>query len=74
MEAVGSHRELIFISDEQLNEKPLYRMAVHRSQAVRFLRSCLTVSCLKMVIRMHQTSVAQSLQIFVADPVPFFRK
>ena len=40
MEAVGSHRELIFLSEEQLNEKPLYRMAVHRSQAVRFLRSC----------------------------------
>ena len=40
MEAVGSYREIIFLPEEQLNEKPLYRMAVHRSAAVRFLRSC----------------------------------
>ena len=40
MEAVGSHREIIFLSDEELKEKTLYRMAVHRSEAVRFLRSC----------------------------------
>lgn len=40
MEAVGSHREIIFLPEEQLAEKPLYRMAVHRSKAVRFLRSC----------------------------------
>ena len=40
MEAVGSHREIIFLPDEQLNEKPLYRMSLHRSRAVRFLRSC----------------------------------
>ena len=38
MEAVGSHREIIFLPEEQLNEKPLYRMAVYRSRAVRFLR------------------------------------
>ncbi|MBO4863719.1 MAG: hypothetical protein J5517_05110 [Eubacterium sp.] len=40
MEAVGSHREIIFLSEEELSKKPLYRMAVHRSGAVRFLRSC----------------------------------
>lgn len=39
MEAMGTHREIIFMSPEQLSEKPLYRMAVDRSEAVRFLRS-----------------------------------
>ena len=38
-EAVGSHREIIYLSDEQLANKPLYRMAVDRSPAVRFLRA-----------------------------------
>ena len=40
MEAVGSHREIIFLAEEELKDKPLYRMAVHRSEAVRFLRGC----------------------------------
>ena len=40
MEAVGSHREIIFLAPEELADKPLYRMAIHRSEAVRFLRSC----------------------------------
>lgn len=40
MEAVGTHREIIFMSPELLAEKPLYRMSVHRSHAVRFLRDC----------------------------------
>ena len=40
MEAVGTHREIIFLDEEQLADKPLYRMALHRSPAVRFLRSC----------------------------------
>ena len=40
MEAVGSHREIIFLSEEQIKDRPLYRMAVHRSEAVRFLRGC----------------------------------
>lgn len=40
MEAVGSHREIIFLPDEKIAEIPLYRMAVHRSEAVRFLRGC----------------------------------
>lgn len=37
-EAMGVHREIIYLSDEQLAEKPLYRMAAARSEAVRFLR------------------------------------
>ena len=40
MEAVGSHREVIYLPEEEIKEKPLYVMAVHRSEAVRFLRSC----------------------------------
>lgn len=39
MEAMGPHREIIYLSEEELNKKPLYRMAVVRSEAVRFLRS-----------------------------------
>ena len=39
MEAMGVNREIIFISDEQLEAKPLYRMAVARCEAVRYLRS-----------------------------------
>ena len=38
LEAMGIHREVIYLSDGQLEEKPLYRMAVDRSHAVRFLR------------------------------------
>ncbi len=37
-EAMGTHREIIYLPQEQLAEKPLYRMAVDRSEAVRFLR------------------------------------
>lgn len=39
MEAVGVHREIIFLPADKLNEKPLYRMAAARSEAVRYLRS-----------------------------------
>ncbi len=38
MEAMGPHREIIYWSEEQLREKPLYRMAVQRCEAVTFLR------------------------------------
>ena len=38
-EAMGIHREIIYLPDEKIAEKPLYRMAVHRSEAVRFLRA-----------------------------------
>lgn len=39
MEAMGTHREIIYLTDGQLAEKPLYRMSVLRSEAVAFLRS-----------------------------------
>lgn len=38
-EAMGVNREIIFISDDKLAEKPLYRMAVARSESVRYLRA-----------------------------------
>ena len=38
MEAVKTNRRLIFLSDEELAEVPLYRMAVDRSAHVRTLR------------------------------------
>ena len=39
MEAMGVHREVIYLTDAQLAEKPLYRMSVDRTPAVRFLRA-----------------------------------
>ena len=39
LEAMGPHREIIYWSDDQIAEKPLYRMAVDRSAAVRALRA-----------------------------------
>ena len=38
MEAMGTHREIIVTPEEQLADKPLCRMAIERSEAVRFLR------------------------------------
>ncbi|MBR6259265.1 MAG: hypothetical protein IKR21_03555 [Oscillospiraceae bacterium] len=38
-EAMGIHREIIYLPDEKIAEKPLYRMAVDRSEAVRYLRA-----------------------------------
>ncbi|MBQ6153304.1 MAG: hypothetical protein IJJ15_06120 [Ruminococcus sp.] len=38
MEAMGINREIIYLTEEQLAQKPLYRMAVARMEAVRFLR------------------------------------
>ncbi len=40
MEAVGRHRRLIFLSEDELDAEPLFRMAADRSSHVRFLRSC----------------------------------
>lgn len=40
MEAVGSHREVIYLPDEELQQQPLLCMAVDRSAHVRFLRRC----------------------------------
>lgn len=39
MEAMGVNREIIFLPEEKLIEKPLYRMAVARSESVRYLRA-----------------------------------
>ncbi|MBR2742815.1 MAG: hypothetical protein IKD89_04415 [Clostridia bacterium] len=39
MEAMGENREIIYFSKEQLDAKPLYRMAVRRCEAVSFLRA-----------------------------------
>ncbi len=61
MEAVGTHREIIFLGDEQLADKPLYRMALHRSPAVRFLRSC---SAGRII---HTAAHAQKLAEFLAS-------
>ncbi len=38
MEAMGPHREIIYWTEEQISEKPLYRMAVQRCEAASFLR------------------------------------
>lgn len=42
LEAMSTNREIIYISDEALSANPLYRMAVARCDAVRFLRSKFT--------------------------------
>ena len=60
MEAMGVHREIIFLTDDQLNEKPLYRMSVARSEAVRYLRSR---SAGRLI---HNASHAQRLQEFLS--------
>lgn len=64
MEAVGSHREIIFLPEEQLNEKPLYRMAVYRSRAVRFLRSC---SAGRLI---HNNTHSEKLNRFLKEQTP----
>ena len=38
-EAMGVHREIIWLPEERIQEKPLYRMATARSEAVRWLRA-----------------------------------
>lgn len=38
-EAMGVHREIIYLPEDKLQEKPLYRMAAARSEAVRWLRA-----------------------------------
>lgn len=37
-EAMGIHREIIYLPEEKIPEKPLYRMAIRRCPAVSFLR------------------------------------
>ena len=59
LEAMGVHREIIYLSDEQLEEKPLYRMSVARSEAVRFLRER---SCGRLI---HNESHSKRLRDFL---------
>ncbi len=59
MEAMGVHREIIYLTDEQLSEKPLYRMSVMRSEAVRYLRS---KSCGRLI---HNATHEQRLKEFL---------
>ena len=58
-EAMGVHREIIYLPDEQIREKPLCRMAVERSEAVRFLRAR---SCGRLI---HSANHAQKLAEFL---------
>ncbi|MBR5708124.1 MAG: hypothetical protein IKX41_01945 [Oscillospiraceae bacterium] len=58
MEATGTHREMIYLTDEQLG--PLYRMSVLRSEAVAFLRSR---SAGRLI---HSANHAQRLAEFLA--------
>ena len=60
MEAVGTHREIIFMEEGELLKNPLYRMCVHRSKAVRFLRS------LSEGRIIHTQSHAQKLNEFLS--------
>lgn len=59
MEAMGIHREIIYLSPEQLENKPLYRMSVARSEAVRFLRAR---SCGRLI---HNATHDQRLKDFL---------
>ena len=59
LEAMGVHREIIYLTDEQLEEKPLYRMSVARSEAVRLLRE---KSCGRLI---HNESHSKRLQDFL---------
>ena len=60
MEAMGPHREIIWMSDEQLAQKPLYRMAVQRCPAVSYLRAH---SAGRLV---HNQSHGERLQAFLS--------
>lgn len=59
MEAMSTNREIIYITDKELEEKPLYRMAVARCDAVVFLRS-------KFKNRLiHNSAYSENLQSFL---------
>ena len=59
LEAMGTHREIIWLPDEQLAEKPLCRMAVVRCKAVGNLRSHF---CGRLI---HSASHAEKLKEFL---------
>ena len=59
MEAMGTNREILYWADEQIAEKPLYRMALRRCRAVSFLRK-------RLVGRLiHTASHEQRLKEFL---------
>lgn len=58
-EAMGIHREIIYCTEEKIAENPLYRMAVARSEAVRFLRAKVDGRLI------HNASHAQKLAAFL---------
>lgn len=60
MEAMGVYREILYLTEEQLAERPLYRMAVVRSEAVSFLRARLAGRLI------HNASHAERLQAFLS--------
>lgn len=43
MEAMGLHREILYLEDNELRENALYRMALRRNSHLRFLRDCMSV-------------------------------
>ena len=61
LEAVGPHREMIYMTEEALSEKPLYKMSVARSRAVRELRSRFTGRLI------HSSSHAEKLKEFLGN-------
>ena len=58
-EAMGIHREIIYCAQEKIDENPLYRMAVARSEAVRFLRAAVDGRLI------HNATHAQKLAEFL---------
>ena len=60
-EAMGIHREIIYLPEEKIAENPLYRMAVARSEAVRFLRSKVTGRIIHNAA--HRERLAEYLQL-----------
>ncbi|MBQ6380991.1 MAG: hypothetical protein IJJ41_05305 [Clostridia bacterium] len=59
-EAMGIHREIIYLPEEKIAENPLYRMAVARSEAVRFLRAKIDGRLI------HNASHAQRLEEYLS--------
>ncbi len=59
LEAMGPHREIIYWSQEQIERKPLYRMALRLSPAANFLRER---SAGRLI---HSESHAKKLQEFL---------
>lgn len=61
LEAVSFHREVISLTDEELNkaDKALYRMAVKRTGALRFLRNCFAGRAIHRTLEAWKSSVIE---------------